>query len=326
MSELWGKAALGKIFISHCSADKSFIRSRIVAPLERAGYETWLDEKELIPGDPLPRRVSEGIRGAKVLIVVFSASSVESDWLKYELNVAVDLMIKGSLRLIPVVIDQVQMPSELESLLYADMRKGVRGGFKKIIAALEYEAARYPKPPPQVSVTSEFSYRRGQVYEDILADEADCGFFHAWMDISATRTVEWTGFTLLGVDVRVDMVHSYVNRAVFGSSDLDDWMAQLDEASEGFALLIFEGDVKPEVTAKFNQLSEAVWVRTISEGLLTGSYSHIIVEVNTEKTPERIEKSLRDAVRLMEECIANRKPSLMETVEADTQIRESRPE
>ncbi|WP_078968118.1 MULTISPECIES: toll/interleukin-1 receptor domain-containing protein [unclassified Streptomyces] len=326
MGELWGKAALGKIFISHSSADKSFIRSRIVAPLEKLGYKTWLDEKELMPGDPLPRRVAQGIREAKVLIVVVSISSVKSDWLRYELNVAVDLMIKGSLRLVPVIIDQVQIPSELESLLYADMRKGMRGGFKKIATALEYEAARYPKPASQVSVASEFSYLRGQAYETILADEAGRGFFHAWTDVSATRSINWSGFTVLNVDVRVDMVHNYVNRNVFDSSDLDDWMAQLDETSVDFALLIFEGDIKPEATASFSQPKESVWVQTFPESLLTGSRSHIIIEAGAEKSPEQIEKSLRDAVKVMTKRVANRRPSILEATGMDTQLRESSPE
>ncbi|MGW1130874.1 toll/interleukin-1 receptor domain-containing protein [Streptomyces griseoluteus] len=309
---MWGKAAIGKIFISHATADKSFVRGRIVTPLEAAGYETWVDEKELFLGDPLPRKVSQGIRAAKVLIVTISTSSVESNWLAYELNVAADLMIKGSLRLIPVVIDGVAIPSELEGLLYADMRKGVRGGFKKIIAALEYEASRYPKPPMPASVTSENSYLRGLAYEAVISDEAGRGFFDAWVDISATRSVDWKGITLLDVDVRVDMVHSYINSTTFTSSDLNDWIGQLEETSNDFGILLFEGEISTEVTAKFRQLSTGVWVQSIPAGIFQGSCALVIVEVSPVRPAEQIEKSLRESVRLITRYIETREPALME--------------
>src|SRR4051812_17249855 len=82
-----GKAALGKIFISHASADKGWVR-RFNKRLQDAGYATWLDEKELQLGDALAEKISEGLRDAKVVAVVVSASSLASNWLRYELDIA----------------------------------------------------------------------------------------------------------------------------------------------------------------------------------------------------------------------------------------------
>ncbi|MGW2234582.1 toll/interleukin-1 receptor domain-containing protein [Streptomyces sp. NPDC001759] len=310
MTALWGRDAIGKIFISHSSLDKPFVRRRIVTPLNAAGYDTWLDERELLPGDPLSRKVSQGIKNAKVLLVVISAASMASNWLNYELNVAAELMIKGALRLIPVVIDDVQLPPELEGRLYVDMRKGVRGGLKKITDALKHEESRYPRPPVPASVVSESSYVRGRAYEKLLADEADGKSFDAYMPVSATRSVDWSGITLLDVDVRVDVVHSYINEVRFASDDFDEWMSQLEETSSSFGILIVEGGLATELYSKLDERIPGVWLHAIEAGLLNESGACIVVEVSVGNSADYIESRLRGAAQLMGECIANRKSSL----------------
>ncbi|MEU1594521.1 TIR domain-containing protein [Streptomyces sp. NPDC005708] len=313
MTKFWGGITLGKIFISHSSVDKPFIRRRIDAPLRAAGYDTWLDEKELLLGDPLPRKVSQGIRAAKVVIVVVSTASIDSNWLKYELNLVTDLVIKGSLRVIPVLIDDVQMPAELEGLLYADMRKGERGGLRRLIATLEAEVSRYPSPSDLASVASKNSYQRSRAYENLICSEADGGWFQASMDISATRSVDWNGITLLDVDVRVDFVHAYIEQVVLDSDDLTVWVSQLEETSDGFGILIIEGRIADELKSKLAQPAQGVWVQMTEAGLIRGGSAYVVVEAGAENPADQIEGRVRDAVRQMTECIADRKPSLWMT-------------
>nr|BFD94125.1 hypothetical protein KitaXyl93_54850 [Kitasatospora sp. Xyl93] len=314
MTALWGKAALGKIFISHSSADKPFVRRRIETPLREAGYDTWLDEKELLAGDPLPRKVSEGIRDAKVVIVVISATSVESNWLRYELNIAADFMIKRGLRLIPVVVDDVRLPPETEGLLHADMRKNIRGGIRKIMATLELEASRYPQPPDPVSVTSESSYLRQRAYKDLLSSESDGGSFEAFMDLSATRSVDWSGITVRDVDVRVNIVHSYGRKIIFSPSDFDGWLGQLEETSSDFAILVIEGRLSGDSESKFDQSTQGVWMQSIPMAVFNGGRARIVVEVSPEGSADQAEGRLRDAVRLISLCIENREPSYLDAI------------
>jgi hypothetical protein len=88
---------LGKIFISHSSLDKRSVR-RLVKRLESEGFDTWLDEHEIVAGDPLARRIAEGVASSKIVIVVVSTNSVKSKWLKYELNIATDRMVISKAR------------------------------------------------------------------------------------------------------------------------------------------------------------------------------------------------------------------------------------
>lgn len=139
----WGSSVtlrhLGKVFLSHSSVDKRFVR-RLAKRLEEAGYGTWLDEHELVVGDALAAKIAQGIRMARVVLVVVSEASVKSKWLKFELNIAADRMVKGECRVIPIVIDDVGLPPEVLGLTYADFRKSSKLGFKSIVTALQHEA------------------------------------------------------------------------------------------------------------------------------------------------------------------------------------------
>lgn len=136
---MWHLAMLGKVFISHSSADKPFVR-RLSNAIEASGYQTWLDEKELVPGDPLAKRISEAIDRARVVLVVVSSSSIASRWLAFELNHATDRMVKGECRVIPVVVEKVPLPPEVAGLLYADFTGDFDLPLKSVLTALEHEA------------------------------------------------------------------------------------------------------------------------------------------------------------------------------------------
>ena len=110
--------------------------------MRRIGYETWLDEHEMIAGDALSSRIAEGVRDAKVVLVVVSIGSAQSKWLHYELNLATNRMVKGECRVIPAVVDDVTLPAEVLGLLYADFRSAFKHGMRSIRTALEYENTR----------------------------------------------------------------------------------------------------------------------------------------------------------------------------------------
>lgn len=129
---------LGKIFISHTSADKPFVR-RLSKRIESEGYSVWLDEHDLLVGDPLAERIGDALKSARVVLVVVSTTSIASRWLRYELNIATERMIKGQCRVIPIVIDDSLLAPEVQGLLYADCRKSLKSGWKAILTAIQHE-------------------------------------------------------------------------------------------------------------------------------------------------------------------------------------------
>jgi hypothetical protein len=75
---------VGKVFISHTKADKRFVH-RLAARLKKSHFHVWLDEHDLIAGDPLPQSIGEALQAAKVILVVVSKASVKSKWLSSRL-------------------------------------------------------------------------------------------------------------------------------------------------------------------------------------------------------------------------------------------------
>src|ERR1700676_4095712 len=158
---------LGKVFISHTTADKPFVR-RLAARLEKSQFQVWFDEHDLIAGDSLPERVGKALQAAKVILVVVSKASVASKWLRDELNVATARMIKGECRVIPVVIDETPLPAEVSGLLYPACRKGLARGLPSILTALQHEARR-------ADMEHSFSSRVDRLVDEIFGGRGSVG-------------------------------------------------------------------------------------------------------------------------------------------------------
>src|SRR4030095_15898794 len=73
------KHLVGKIFLSHSALDKPFVR-RLAARIRSEGFQTWLDEKDLVPGDALAAGISRAVDHARVVLVVVSKHSIRSKW------------------------------------------------------------------------------------------------------------------------------------------------------------------------------------------------------------------------------------------------------
>jgi hypothetical protein len=101
-----------RVFVSHGSEDKE----RFVVPLARQlmsrGIDVWLDKWEMLPGDSLVRKIfTEGLDAADAVIVVVSSTSMSKRWVAEELDAAVVKRIEQDARLIPIVLDGVEVAS-----------------------------------------------------------------------------------------------------------------------------------------------------------------------------------------------------------------------
>ena len=76
-----------KVFISYSSKDASEAR-RLARELTRHNVKTWIDEYEILPGDSIKKKISDGIRQSDFLIVIVSKNSLSSDWVRFEIEQA----------------------------------------------------------------------------------------------------------------------------------------------------------------------------------------------------------------------------------------------
>src|SRR5262245_36924561 len=110
------------IFLSHSSIDKLFAR-RLAHHLEKAGVKVWIDEAELKIGDSLLQKLSEAIQSCDFVGAVLSKNSVSSQWVEKELKLAMAKEIESKrIVVLPILIDNVPIPSFLTDKIYADFR------------------------------------------------------------------------------------------------------------------------------------------------------------------------------------------------------------
>ena len=111
--------AQGHVFISHSSADIASARA-LSQHLKDRGVPVWLDTEELAAGRDLQGAMTQAIRNASAVVVLFSEDSVHSSWQNVELGMVLGLGSQTRGRVIPIVLTerdrQPRLPSFLQSL------------------------------------------------------------------------------------------------------------------------------------------------------------------------------------------------------------------
>lgn len=111
------------IFLSHSTIDKTFTRW-LAHRLDRAGAKVWIDEAEIKVGESLVQKLGSAITSSEYVAAVISKSSVTSSWVQHELQVAMTREIQGKKSIVlPLLIDDVEMPAYLIDKKYADFRR-----------------------------------------------------------------------------------------------------------------------------------------------------------------------------------------------------------
>ncbi len=142
-----------KVFVSHASDDKDRFVLGFAEKLRANGIDAWLDKWEMQPGDSLVDKIfEEGIKNAQAFIIVLSKRSVEKRWIREELNAAVVKKINGASRLIPVVIEDCDIPEALKSTLWIRVKdiNNFDTELHEIVAAI-YDHKSKPPLGPQPS-------------------------------------------------------------------------------------------------------------------------------------------------------------------------------
>jgi uncharacterized membrane protein YeaQ/YmgE (transglycosylase-associated protein family) len=104
----------GDIFISYASADRPFAQ-QLANTLQNEGWSVWWD-RAIPPGKTFDAVIEEALDGAKCVVVLWSKSSVASDWVKVEAAEAARRRI-----LIPALIDNATIPLEFRRIQAASL-------------------------------------------------------------------------------------------------------------------------------------------------------------------------------------------------------------
>ena len=130
-----------QVFISYSWYD-SELAVKLADSLSLYAIPVFLDRREIKVGDSIPERVFEGLESATHVIYLISRRSLESRWVKEELAVAkVRQLSQQGCKILPVLVEDVELPSGLSHIRYADLRnwdlkEAYLDGLREILAAI----------------------------------------------------------------------------------------------------------------------------------------------------------------------------------------------
>lgn len=123
------------IVISYAHEDSDFVDT-LAANLFKNRVPVWVDRWELKVGDSILRKIESAIQDADALLVVLSKASVESEWCKKELTAGLVRELEAkSVFVLPIVVDDCDIPLFLKDKLYADFRKDKDKALKDVSEA-----------------------------------------------------------------------------------------------------------------------------------------------------------------------------------------------
>lgn len=148
-----------RVFLCHSSGDKPAVRG-LYQRLRADGFDPWLDEEELLPGQEWQREIPQAVRSADVVLVCLSPQSITKAGyvqkeIKFTLDVA-DEQPEGTIFLIPLRLEPCEVPERLSRWQWVDLFN--ERGYERLLRLLRVraealvilrpEAEESPSTPP----------------------------------------------------------------------------------------------------------------------------------------------------------------------------------
>lgn len=124
------------IFISYSHRDKEFVDKLALILIDKR-IRVFVDRWEMKLGDSITNKVQDAISDASFLMIILSKNSVESDWCKREITSALMLELERKrIVLLPILIEECEIPLFLRDKYYADFRTSFDDGLKTVLESL----------------------------------------------------------------------------------------------------------------------------------------------------------------------------------------------
>jgi ATP-dependent Clp protease ATP-binding subunit ClpB len=132
-----GDVSTTTVFISHSVQDREYVEREIIAPLRSWGLQAWYSTSDIRPTDRWERKILEALRACEWFLVAMSPRSAQSEWVRDEVNWAMNYRIK---RIIPVMIDNCDLSEfhiRMPRIQYIDFRDRPEVAQRRLLAIFE---------------------------------------------------------------------------------------------------------------------------------------------------------------------------------------------
>jgi tetratricopeptide (TPR) repeat protein len=130
-----------RIFLCHSSGDKQIVRE-LYQRLRADGFDPWIDEENLLPGQDWQRQIPKAVGIADVVLVCLSRSSITKKGyvqkeIQYALDVA-DQQPEDTIYLIPLKLEECDIPERLRRWHWVNLFEPA--GYERLLNALKRRA------------------------------------------------------------------------------------------------------------------------------------------------------------------------------------------
>jgi len=233
------------VFISYSHADAAFA-NKLAAHLVKNNAHVWIDSWELNVGDSILAHVQKAIQESSALLIILSKVSVESAWVKKELNAALmrELDEKRVL-VLPVLLEDCDVPMFLREKMYADFRTSFDVGLSKLVDALlrvtNADQGRIASANSHIDWAEDWGYENGLLRMDYTLVEFWDGF-------------PFTVLTQISLWCNDALTHKY---AEYRKADLER-MGRL-AITEGLADIAASADIRILLQDQHPQMEKRRW-------------------------------------------------------------------
>lgn len=99
------------VFISYSNKDRTAADAVCSIIMEQNGIRCWMAPRDITPGLPFAEAIIDGIKGARIFILIYSSNSNNSSQVIKE----VDRAVHHKLAIIPLRLEDVPMTKQLET-------------------------------------------------------------------------------------------------------------------------------------------------------------------------------------------------------------------
>ncbi|HTN84558.1 MAG TPA: TIR domain-containing protein, partial [Sorangium sp.] len=126
-----------RIFLCHASTDKPRVR-RLYSNLVADGFDAWLDEAKLLPGQDWRYEIERAVKASQIFIVCLSSRSVsKTGFVQREIKSALDLADErpeGTVFIVPIRLEECSVPERLCKWQWVDLFSP--NGYERLLLTL----------------------------------------------------------------------------------------------------------------------------------------------------------------------------------------------
>jgi hypothetical protein len=130
---------MARIFLCHASEDKAQVREVYQRLRAIDGFEPWLDEEDILPGQEWAREIPRALQTSDFILIFLSRTSVaKRGYVQREMKQALDVwqeFPEGTIHTIPVRLDDCEIPDQFRRYHYANLFDP--RGFDRLVQGLQ---------------------------------------------------------------------------------------------------------------------------------------------------------------------------------------------